>query len=124
MEDIEIGRPLMGFVLMRFEKELVDIGLFRAIWATQYGIVTNLGQLFAILEIYNSTTGTFFTSDSTIRLALHEMLQVFRLPIGDILYEKYFSRPKELETLLAKDNSWYLTFLGPVLSSLYLFRLI
>lgn len=52
---------LTGFILKRFEKKLVDIRLFKfkVVRATQYGIVTNPTQLFAILELYNPVTSTF-----------------------------------------------------------------
>lgn len=51
---------LTVFELTEFERELVDIGLLGVIRATQYGIATNLAQLFAILKVYNPATGTFF----------------------------------------------------------------
>lgn len=48
-------------------------GLFGAIQATRYAITTNPTQLFAILEMYSPTIGTFFILDDEIGLALYEM---------------------------------------------------
>lgn len=64
---------LKGFVLKMFESKLKEIGLYRAVRATQYGIAINPAQVFAILELYSPATNTFFTPNGKIGLALHEM---------------------------------------------------
>lgn len=59
---------LTGIILDKFERELVDIVLFKATRATQYSIATNLAQLFVNLEFYNPATGNFFTFDGEMGL--------------------------------------------------------
>lgn len=75
---------LTKFVLANFQKELKDIRLFVAVRAAQYDIATNPALLFAIMELFNHATGTFFTPDSEIGFTLHEIWQLSGLAIGDI----------------------------------------
>lgn len=64
---------LIGFVLDKFERELMVIGLLKIERATQYGITINLAQLFVILELYNPTASTIFTPNGETGLALHKI---------------------------------------------------
>jgi len=47
-------------------------------------------NFYAVLELYCPSTGTFFTLVRELGLALHEMWEISKLPIGYLLYEEYF----------------------------------
>ena len=60
-------------------------------------------NFFAVLERYNPHSGTFFTPVGEMGLALHELWEVSKLPIGSLPYEEYFPSNQELRQL-AKDE--------------------
>ena len=79
---------MVWFVLPEFDDLLLQVGLYGAVRAVQYGIPQSTNYFYAILERYNPETCTFFTPIREMGLALHEMYEVSRLMIGDASYEE------------------------------------
>ena len=82
---------MVGFVLKDLKDEQLQTDLYNDVWAAQYGITQSSHHLFSMLEHYNPETCTFFTLVGEIGFALHEMYEVFRLAIGDIVYKRICS---------------------------------
>jgi len=64
-------------------------------------------NFFAVLERYNPHSGTFFTPVGEMRLALHELWEVSKLPMGDLPYEEYFPGDQELRQLARDEPELY-----------------
>lgn len=90
---------------------LKEISLYQAIQNVQYGLSQSPYHLFCLLEMFNSKTGTFFTSVGGLGLALHEMYKVSALFMGEVSYEEYTSTTEELNMLRVKDEHIYETYL-------------
>jgi len=79
-----------------FEDDLKRLGFHEAVRAMCFGININIPNFYAILEIYCSVSGMFFTLIDELGMALHEMWEISNLPIGSKLYEEYFPCAEEL----------------------------
>ncbi|MFG1569943.1 hypothetical protein ACDT16_13740 [Staphylococcus aureus] len=82
-------KNLTQWILGHYQSELKQLGLFRAIQATEQGIEINQSLFLALLERYHEDTGTFFFPGGEMGLALHEMYDISKLPWGDEPYEEY-----------------------------------
>ena len=80
---------MIGFVLAKLGDLLLQVGLYEAIRAVQYGLPQSTQHFYAILECYNPETCTFFTPVGEMGLALQEMYEVSGLVMGDAPYEEY-----------------------------------
>ena len=67
-------------------------------------------NFFVIFELYCPVLGTFFTPVSELRLALHEMWEIFNLPIGLMSYDGYFPCTMELEQMEKDDLEMFGTY--------------
>ena len=63
-----------------------------------------------MLELYNPESSTFFTQSGELGLALHEMYEVFGLPMGEIPYEEYILSIEELHVLKKETPQVYETY--------------
>ncbi|MFG1569989.1 hypothetical protein ACDT16_13995, partial [Staphylococcus aureus] len=88
-------KGLTEWVLEHYAPELKQIGLLRAIEATESGIDINQSQFLALLERYHESTGTFLFPGGEMGLALHEMRDISRLPWGEEPYEEYTPSQEE-----------------------------
>lgn len=79
-----------GLILSTYEARLYELGLYKVIKATQYGISNNLAQFFALLKMYCLSFGTFFMPHGKLGIGLHEIWMVLASPMGDYPYEEYF----------------------------------
>jgi len=77
--------------------------LYDAVQATHLGMDICIPNFFAVLERYNPHSGTFFIPIGEMGLALHEMWEVSKLPMGSMPYEEYSPGNRELRQL-AKDE--------------------
>ena len=94
---------MVGLALAEFEDLLLQVGLYGAVRAIQYGILQSIQHFYAILERYNPNTCIFFTSIGEMGLALHEMYEVSGLIIGDAPYEEYVPSTEEQYMLKKSD---------------------
>ena len=60
----------------------------------RYGIVPSHYHFFTMLKKYNPDTCTLFTPIGKMGFTLHEMFEVFGLPMGDFLYKEYIFSTK------------------------------
>ena len=67
---------MVSFVLRELEEPLIQCGLYPAVRAVCYGIISSRYNFFEILEMYNPKTCTFFTPVGEMGFALHEMFKV------------------------------------------------
>jgi len=102
---------VVGFILEELRGLLVQSGLYLVVRAIQYSIPLRPFHFFTMLERYNSDSCTFFTPRGEKGFALHEMYEVSGLWTGDLLYEKYIPRTKELH-LMKKDARWFARLIG------------
>jgi len=79
------------------------VRLYHSVRAVQYGLPQSFYNFYGILEHYNPLTGTFFTPDGEIGLALHELYKVSGLVMGDAPYEEYVPTSEELHLLRKED---------------------
>ena len=91
------------FILEEFEVELKKIKLWEAIRGTCFRFNINVPTFYAILELYCPATGTFFTPVGELGLALHEMWDISRLPMGSYPYEEFFPCSGHLKKLSTKS---------------------
>jgi len=101
---------MVGFALAEFEDLLLQAGLYGAMRAVQYSIPQSTQHFYAILELYNLETCTFFTPIGEMRLALYEMYEVSGLVIGDAPSEEYVPSTEELHLLKKSDPLVYETY--------------
>ena len=81
-----------------------------AVRATCYGIEVGVPNFYALLELYCSSFGTFFTPVGELGQDLHEMWGVLKLPMGFPPYEEYFPCTAELEQLKTQDQALFKTY--------------
>lgn len=62
------------------------------------------------MELFNFESGTFFTPVGEMGLALHELYEVFGLPMGEIPCKEYVLTWEELHQLQAQDTLAYDTY--------------
>ena len=86
----------MGHVVDHLEEMLHRTHLFTAVRAVKYGITLSTYHFFAMLDMYNPNTTTFFTPSGELGFALHEMFEVSGLSMGEVPYEEYVSSAEEL----------------------------
>ena len=98
---------MVGLVLVELGDLLLQVGLYEAISAIQYGLPQSTQYFYAVLERYNLETCTFFTLVGEMGLALHEMYEV---SVGDTPYEKYVPTSEELHLLRKEDPQVYGTY--------------
>ena len=84
------------YVLDAFDADLKHLGLHEVVRATCFKINISIPNFYAILKMYCSTLGMFFTPIGKLGMALHEMWEVSNLPMGSKPYEEYFPCTKEL----------------------------
>lgn len=101
---------MVEYVLTKLQLPLERSGLYHAVRAVQYGIPLSTHHFFAILELYNSDTCTFFTPVGELGFALHEMFEVSGLPMGELPYEEFVPTEEELNQLKAKSPEIYNTY--------------
>ena len=102
---------LTNYILDQFSGELERLGLYEAVRGTCHGIEVSVPNFYIILELYSPSTRTFFTSVGELGLALHEMWEVPKLPMGHLPYKEYFPRPHELQQLRYQNTTLKETFL-------------
>ena len=98
------------FILEDLKDELLQTGLYTAVWTVQYGIPQISYHFFVILERYNIETCTFFTPVGEKGLALHEIYEVSGLVMGDIPYEEYVPSAEELHLMEDSAPLVYVTY--------------
>ena len=98
------------YVLEQHDDELKWLGLYKAVWVTCYGIEVSIPNFYSLFELYCPSIGTFFTQLRELGLALHEMREVSKLPMGFLPYDEYFPYNKELEQLMTQDAVLYETY--------------
>ena len=100
----------MDFVLASIKDAVSQSGLYVAVRAIRDGIRQNSFNFFAMLELYNHFTCTFFTPSGELGFALHEMHEVSDLKMGDRPYEEYVPGTEELHILKKHDPGVYETY--------------
>ena len=95
---------LVGYVVDHLEEMLHRTHLFTAVRAVKYGIPLSIYHFFAMLEMYNPNTATFFTPSGELGFALHDMFKVSGLSMGEVPYEEYVPGAEELQ-ILRRDRS-------------------
>ena len=101
---------MVSFVLKELEEPLLQYGLYHAVRALHYGIISSHYHFFAMLEKYNPNTCTFFTPVGELGFALHEKFEVSGLSIGDLSYEEYIPGTEELHLLKEDAPQVYETY--------------
>jgi hypothetical protein len=94
---------MVSFVLNDLRTSLMSSGLYAAVRAMRSGIRQNHFNFFAMLELYNSSTCTFFTPSGELGFTLHEMYEVSGLMMGDRPYEEYTPGTEELHIMKKHD---------------------
>ena len=69
-----------------------------------------MSNFFTIFELYCPASRTFFTPVSELELALHEIWEIFNLPMGSIPYEEYFPCTMELEQMEKDEPEMFETY--------------
>jgi hypothetical protein len=64
----------------------------------------------AVFKLYCPSTGTFFMPVGELGLAMHEMWEISRLPMGAYPYEEYVPCNEEIKELSAKHGVMYDTY--------------
>lgn len=82
-----------------------QFGLYRAIRNVQFGFSHNAHHLYSVLEMYNLSSGIFFTLVWELGFALHEMFEVSLLSMGELPYEEYVLTFEELNQFRENDIS-------------------
>lgn len=93
---------MVNFVLEDLKEALLNSGLYAAVRAMHGGIRQHNLNFFAMLELYNPTTCTFFTPSGELGFTLHEMYEVSGLMMRDIPYE-YTPGTEELHIIRKQD---------------------
>ena len=101
---------LVGYVIDNLGDVLRQARLSVAVRAVQYGVPQSAHHFFAMLEMYNPTTITFFTPSGELGFALHEMFNVSGLSMGEIPYKKYVPGTEELQILRRDGLKVYETY--------------
>jgi len=101
---------LTNYVLNEFSDELKRLRLYEAVRSTCNEMEISVPNFYAILELYCPFTGIFFTPIEELGLALHEMWEVSKLPMGNLPYEEYFPCAQELQQLSSQNRALYETF--------------
>lgn len=101
--DIGNWDRLTDFVLFFFRPLLESVGIFFAIWETQYLFKFSGCAYASILGTLCSASNTSFTSAIELGFAIHEMKLITGLPISGDLYEEYVRSEEELRQLKIKD---------------------
>lgn len=96
---------MTNFVLREFSCELETYRLYDAVRATCYSFKMNPMTFRGIVELYCPSTGTFFTTNGELGLALHEMGEVSRLLMDVHPYEEYVPYNEELKDLSKNHNA-------------------
>jgi len=78
------------YVFDVIDADLKQLGLYKAVRATCFGMHINIPNFYTILEMYCPASGTFFTLDDEQEMALHEIWEVSDLSMGSKPYEKCF----------------------------------
>ena len=97
------------YVLEVFDTDLRRLGLHEAVRATCFRINISILNFYDILEMYCSTSGTFFTQVGELGMALREMWEVSNLQIGSMPY-RYFPCAKKLAQLEKDKPAMYETY--------------
>jgi len=84
--------------------------LHKAVRATGNGMEISVPNFFYIFELYCPASGMFFTPVDELELALHEMWEIFYLPMGSMPYKEYFSCTMELEQMEKDDPEMFETY--------------
>ena len=90
---------LTGHVIDNLGRLLIKAWLQTAGRAVKYGIPLSVPHFFALLEMYNPSSATFFTPCGELGFALHEMFDASGLSMGEIPYEEYVPGAEELQIL-------------------------
>jgi len=90
---------MVSYVIEHLEEPLWRSRLSIAVRVVQYGFPLSIYHFFAMLEMYNPDTNTFFTPSGELGFALHEMFEVSGLSMGEVSYEEYVPGAEELQIL-------------------------
>jgi len=101
---------LTMYVVVVFDTDLRRMGLHGVVRAAYFGINSSIPNFYTILELYCSTSCTFFTPVSELGRVFYEMWEVFNLPMGSMPYEEYFLCVEELAQLEKDKLSTYETY--------------
>jgi len=84
-----------------------EVYLYDAMQATRLGMDISIPNFDIVLERYNPHSGTFFTPVREMGLSLHDMWEVSKLPMANLLYEEYFPCDQELRQLAREEPDLY-----------------
>lgn len=90
---------MVYFVINELGEPLQQSGLYPVVRVVMYEIPQNNHHFFAMFELYNADTCTFFTAVGELGFAPHEMFEVFRLLTGEMSYVEYVPSTEELHLL-------------------------
>jgi len=80
---------MMSYVIEQLRETLLQFGMYPKVMAVQYGIPQSHYHFFAMMELYNPDTCTFFTLSEELGFSFHKIYEVSRLPMKETPYEEY-----------------------------------